>query len=112
MEVLFLGTVQCAISGISHDGRVKLYVQPRKCQQGEPFFPDSEGRVHWIFIYRSHACSDWEVIHSIENGNVRIYMQQLQTLYIVEYPIYKGKARVLNTCKNTLAAIFGYIVCS
>ena len=87
MEVLFLGTVQCAISGITHDSGVKLslvYVQPCKCQQGEPFLPDSEGRSSPLDSYRSHACSDWEVIHSTENDNVRIYMQQLQTLYIVE----------------------------
>ena len=58
MEVLFLGTVQCAISGITHDRGVKLslvYVQPSKCQQGDPFFPDSEGRVHWILIGAMHA---------------------------------------------------------
>ena len=68
VKVLFLGTVATIsdISGITHDGRVKLSlvcVQPCKCLQAESFFPDLEGRLHWILI-GTMPYSDWEVIHS------------------------------------------------
>ena len=47
--------------------------------KGSHFFLIQRGDS--IDSYRNHAYSDWEVIHSTENGNVRIYMQHLHILH-------------------------------